>query len=96
MSDYTYDQYLETWKDHFGDDTLQGEFEFWHLGQRRAKILPKMSEAQFIDAVSKCDELGAEIDALQKRPDYATNDEVDHRVKQLLEQSFEYELPLFY
>jgi hypothetical protein len=89
MSNYTYDQYLETWRDHFGDDTLQGEFEFWHFGQRKTRILPKMSEAQFTSAVRKCDELGAEIDRLQKRPDYTINDSIGNQVNQLLENFIE-------
>lgn len=95
MGNYPYDQYLEQWDAHFGPD-LQGEFVYWQFGERKFKILPKMTKEQFEETLEQFDKLSPKIDALQKRDDYSTNDEIGCQVDNLLAESFKCELPLFF
>ncbi len=92
---YTYQDYLETWDDHHGEEN-QGEFFYWNQGIRRSKRLSRMTETQFNHAIAEVDRLGSIIDELQKRPDYGENAELDNKVDALLSESFTYELALFY
>lgn len=95
MSDYTYNQYLEQWDDHFGNEE-RGKFIYWQLGQKLYKSLPKMNEKTFTQTLAKFDELSPQIDILQGRDDYGSNETLDNRVDNLLKESFECELPLFF
>lgn len=94
-NNYTYNQYLEQWDDHFGN-AEQGKFIYWQLGQKLYKWLPKMNKNAFKGTITKFDELSPKIDALQKREDYGSNEELDNEVDELLKESFECELPLFF
>lgn len=95
MNNYSYDQYLEQWDDNFGDSDC-GDFVYWQYGQRKIKILPKMSKVEFQQTLNDFDVFALEIDGLQKRHDYVTNDEIGQRVDVLMGESFQCELPLFF
>lgn len=94
-NNYSYDQYLEQWDDHFGNDTC-GEFVYWQHGIRKSKTFSKMTEKQFRETLIQFDKLSPEIDILQRRDDYSTNDEIGYLVDSLLAESFKCELPLFF
>jgi hypothetical protein len=95
MDNYTYDQYLEQWDDHFGN-ACQGEFWYWNKGRRYTIVLPKMDRVTFQATLEKYDSLALKIDAFQKQPDYGDNPALDRKVDNLLAESFKCELPLFF
>jgi hypothetical protein len=92
---YNYNQYLEQWEDHFGN-APQGDFVYRHFGQRKIKTLPKMSKRQFVQTLERYNNLSPEIDKLQSRPDYSTNDAIGKQVDDLMAKCFKCELPLFF
>ncbi len=94
-SKYTYRQYLETWEGRFGGANC-GEFEYWHYGREMTKTLPMMTEAQFKETLAQFDTLSSQIDELQKRPDYTTNDKIGEEVDRLMAETFKCELLLFF
>lgn len=95
MNNYSYDQYLAQWEDHFGSDS-HGQFVYWHYGHKKSRLLPKMDQPTFEKTLARFDEISPQIDALQKRADYANNSEIGQKVDRMLAESFQYELPLFF
>lgn len=92
MNDYTYDEYLQEWSKNFGEAEY-GDFAYYHHGKSREKWMKRMTEAEFYAAVALVHSANTEISSLLAMED---SEAVSERIRMLFEQTFPYELALFY
>lgn len=86
MSDYTYDEYLETFEDMFGD-VDEADYHYWKHGKKVPCVIKRLTFQQFTEHVAACDKYSAAWDAAYKADDGAAMDAV-------LDESFPHELVL--
>jgi len=88
---YTYQEYLDVWEEHFGDETT-GEITSWHSGVSRQNIVHRLSRRQFQQSLAIVGRNGRWIDKELKKP---FEEQDGQWVDKLFAESFPHELRLF-
>lgn len=82
----TYQDYLDNWHDHYGDDDT-GEYGYYRYGKHFPYTVHRLSEEEYNLHIKSVDECGERFEEARLRKD---GDEMDR----LLAESFPHELEL--
>lgn len=88
---YTHEEYLATWEEHFGDE-VTGEVTSWHHGVSRQNIIFRLSRGQFQHSLALVERNGRWLDKELKKP---FEDQDGQWMDRLFAESFPHELLLF-
>jgi hypothetical protein len=84
---FTYQDYLDNWAEHFGEDETEAEYGYWSCGQHIPTTVKKLSKEEFEQHLKACNETLIAFDIALKAND-------DPGMDTALARSFPHEIVL--